>query len=397
MFADYILNGKGVGDVAHGLEQVRFDVNLLRPFFDEKGRDCVTINTGKVKINEKTGELEPVYVKMLRAHAVHNGLMPVINAQTTLRKDQWLEMDRRVLTATRQRLRAYSDIPKFGGFDGMSKSVLESERMTDSGEAMVDMDGLSEGNRDAPKFQLEGIPLPITHSSFTFSSRKMNISRKSGTPLDTTMAEQCGRRVAESIEKTLIGINEGLLYGDQTTRGYDNAPKVYGYTNHPDRITKTDITTPTGVDTADTTVSEVLTMMDLAFAQSFYGPFMLYHSTDWTKWMNTDYITGTASAGLAAPTGTLRQRIMQIDGITDVRRLDFLTDTYTLLLVQMTSDVVRGINGLGVTTVQWETHGGMQLNFKVMAIQVPQIRSQFIRQDSTNAAAKCGIVHATTA
>jgi hypothetical protein len=39
--------------------------------------------------------------------------------------------------------------------------------------------------------------------------------------------------------------------------------------------------------------------------------------------------------------------------------------------------------------VQWETVGGMRLNFKVMAIQVPQIREDFN--------GNCGICHATTA
>jgi hypothetical protein len=53
----------------------------------------------------------------------------------------------------------------------------------------------------------------------------------------------------------------------------------------------------------------------------------------------------------------------------------------------MTPDVVRAINGLDLTTVQWESVGGMRLNFKVMAIQVPQIRSTY--------AGRCGICHAT--
>ena len=47
----------------------------------------------------------------------------------------------------------------------------------------------------------------------------------------------------------------------------------------------------------------------------------------------------------------------------------------TMLLVQMTSDVVRAVKGMQITTVQWESHGGMMLNFKVMCIMVPQIRA----------------------
>ena len=41
--------------------------------------------------------------------------------------------------------------------------------------------------------------------------------------------------------------------------------------------------------------------------------------------------------------------------------------------------------GADITTVQWESHGGMQINFKVMAIMVPQLRADFTGQT--------GIVH----
>jgi len=41
-----------------------------------------------------------------------------------------------------------------------------------------------------------------------------------------------------------------------------------------------------------------------------------------------------------------------------------------------------------LTTVQWESNGGMKLNFKVMAIQVPYIKST---SDGVT-----GIVHGTT-
>ena len=59
-----------------------------------------------------------------------------------------------------------------------------------------------------------------------------------------------------------------------------------------------------------------------------------------------------------------------------MRTLDYLTGT-TILLIQQTPDVARAVVGLDVTTVQWESMGGMMLNFKVMAILVPQLRADF--------------------
>ena len=85
--------------------------------------------------------------------------------------------------------------------------------------------------------------------------------------------------------------------------------------------------------------------------------------------MDEDYETAKGD-------NTLRDRIGAIEGIDRPATLDFLP-TNTLLLVQKTSDVARMVVGMDVTTVQWETKGGMELNFKVMAIMVPQLRSDF--------------------
>lgn len=382
MFVDFVLNGQGHGAVGEQLAGCRFDPGLLRPYIDSRGQRCVTVNTGR-----SDGQGRPVYEKRLVSDLINNGVSsPVFNA-TSLRKDEWLMLDGAVIRAARQRLRAWEDLSRantFGGFNGMSKTILEHETMSDPGEAIVDMDGLTEGRMDQPKFQLEGLPLPITHSDFWFSSRRLAVSRNTGTPLDTTMAEAAGRRVAEMIEKTLIGVETGLTYGNSTANGYGRASTVYGYTNFPDRVTKTDLTTPTGSN-PEAVVQDILEMRDLMYAQNFYGPFMLYHSTGYDIFLDNDYFrTGGTSINQ-----TLRQRVEAIDGISGVRRLDFLTSGYVLIMVQMTSDVARAVNGMDITTVQWESVGGMRINFKVLCIQVPQLRSDFN--------GNCGILHATTA
>ena len=40
----------------------------------------------------------------------------------------------------------------------------------------------------------------------------------------------------------------------------------------------------------------------------------------------------------------------------------------------MTSETIRAVIGLEVQTVTWESLGGMMKHFKVMTIQVPQVR-----------------------
>jgi len=365
---DLIHNGQAYGDVAQLLLEAGGDVNALRPYIGSDNRNYITRFTGN--FNRKG---EPIYESVPTANAA------------TLRKDEWARFDQVVLRAARSRLRAWADLRaanEFGGFDGMSSMILEHESMSDPGEAFVDFDGIVEGRRDTPQYQLEGLPLPITHSPFHFSSRRLAVSRKLGTPLDTTMAEAAGRRVAEEIEKTTIGVTTGLSLSPGNLSEYGSTPKVYGYTNFPSRITKTDVTAPTtGGWTPQVLIDDVLDMVDALYDEKHYGPYMLYHSTDWSRYLDTDY---SAAKG----DNTLRDRLKKIEQIQDVRRLDFFTNTFSLVLVQMTPEVCLAVNGLDFTTLQWQTMGGMRLNFRVMAIQVPQLRADYN--------GNCGICHGTT-
>lgn len=379
MFVDFVLNGQAHGPVGNVLSSngVRYDPGMLRPYIDDRGRRCVTVNTGRLVMDNKTGKYVPKLQKVLIADLVNRGYYsPVFNA-TSLRKEQWIELDRMVIRAARQRLRAWSDLEaanSYGGFNGMARMTLEYEAMSDPGSAVVDMDGLTAGPTDSPLFKLRSLPLPITHSDFWFSERRMAISRNGDTPLDTTMAEAAGRRVAELIEQTTIGTVTGVTYGTVSAgpTAHDNTSAVYGYTNHPYRITKTNMTTPTGSN-PESTVADVLAARNTMYGYKFYGPYMIYHSTDWDTYLDNDY----ARLGGDNASMTLRDRLKKIEGIQDVRRLDFLTSTFTMIMVQMTSDVARAINGMDITTVQWESQGGMRKNFKVMAIKVPQIRYDY--------------------
>jgi hypothetical protein len=271
--------------------------------------------------------------------------------------------------------------------------VLEYQTMSDPGEAIVDFDGMTEGRNDAPLFKLEGLPLPITHSDFWFPERMLAVSRKNGTPLNTRMAEAAGRRVAEMVEKTLLGTVTGPRIATTAGAGgpaYGRNAQVYGYTNHPNRVTKTDVTDPTGTWSPDVLLGEILAAIELLRAKKCFGPYMIYNSTDWDTYLDGDYYKTTTS-GAVAPTKTLRQRLREIDEVQDVRRLDYLDSTnhaFTFVIVQMTSDVVQAVNGMDINVVQWPSMGGMRTNFKVMAIQVPLITPDYDNN--------CGICHCTT-
>lgn len=395
---EFITNGRPGGEITQGMARVGYDPGLMRPWYDGDGTRYVDVLTGKMVFNEKTKREEPERDVVPLQNFINNGMIPPVFNASALPHDAWKRIDRAVIKASRERMRAWADIAAantYGGFDAMGVTALIRDTMTDPGQATVSMSPSDEGQGDAPLFTPDILPLPFTHSGFHLDGRQMTQSRNSGMPLDTTLAEACSRRVSEAIEKMTIGITDlsGMKMGsssDYTNRG------IYGFVTHPDRITKTDLTATSGWtdgSSAQTMVSEIIAAVQLARNQNFNGPYVLYHSTNLAEYLDKDYYTLTTS-GAAAPSKTVRDRLLMLEGITAVRQLDFLSTTDVFVLVQMTSDTVRAVNGMDIRTVQWPEKGGLQVNFKVMACHVPDIRSQYIG-DSTSSR-KAGIVHITT-
>lgn len=375
----------GFGSVAYQ-EGVGYQFGLYRPFLDDDGRRKVRLNTNRMVANGKGQQVrQKVDLEVNTAREKYD-LQPLVTTNaTTLRKFEWVELDRAVTMSTRQRLRAWADLRatnSVSGFDAMATTTYEYEAMNDPGEAVVDMDPIADGRSDAPLFKLFSVPLPVTHSDFWFSARRLAAMRRNNQVAGLAMAEAAGRRVAEMVEKTLIGVEAGISFGTNSTL-HTGTSKVYGYTNFPYRVTKTDLTTPTGSN-PEAVVQDIIEMRETMYSNGFYGPFMVYMSTGYDTWLDGDYFrTGGTSV-----TRTLRERIESIDGIGGVRRLDYLTSGYQIVMVQMTRDVVEAINGMDITTVQWESQGGARLNFRVMCIQVPLLKTQY--------SGVSGIVHGTT-
>lgn len=354
---DFFFNGQATGDVATTLLQNNFDVGMLRPFIGPGGKHYVTRMTAN-------GELQAI---------------PVANANATLLKQEWTLLDEVVVRAALPRLRAVADIRgrglQFTIPNGMAKTVLQTQAQSDISPANISMDGLADGGGDRPVYNLTNLPLPIIHKDFSFPARQIATARAGNMPLDLSTAELAGRRVAEACEQLLLGVGPSYSYGGGT---------VYGLTNFPSRITYA-LQDPTGAGwTPQKTVADVLAMRLSSQVHNHYGPWVLYTSLAWDQYLDADLNpTSQNSSNI-----TLRQRLRNIEGIEDVCTLDYLK-SYDMVLCQMTTDTCREVVGMDITTVQWETHGGMQLNFKVMAIMVPQVRADFN--------GNCGIVHGNVA
>jgi hypothetical protein len=73
---------------------------------------------------------------------------------------------------------------------------------------------------------------------------------------------------------------------------------------------------------------------------------------------------------------TVRQRIKELTGISDVITCDKLPAD-TVVWIQLSRETFMMLDGLPMTTIEWNTSGGLQVNWKIITIQVPDFRPDY--------------------
>ena len=347
------------GNMARRLLDTELDVGCMRPYVDGAGNSYITRN-------------QMAWDPKKQMYLPQRVIVPTTNdTNATLRYDDWKQIDAAVVKAAKPRLKAAGDLQAAGLVynlpNGIAKTDLQSQTQSDISGATVSMDGMRRGESDRPVFGTVHFPIPIIHKDFSFPLRQVLESRTGPSPLDLTTAELAARRVAEQVEQLVLGTTNTALLGPASYSF--NASTIYGYMNWPTRITYA-ITTPTAAGwTPQQAVADVLGMKKASQAAFHFGPWRLYAGLSWDPYMDDDYkatYNGT----------TLRQRLLDIKDIQAVETVDYIPD-YSLLLVQQTTNVVRLVIGMNIITIQWESEGGMELNFKVMCVMVPQLRADF--------------------
>lgn len=354
----------GAGDVATRLLMNNFDPRCIRPFW-YRGRPHISRVVG---YNSQTGK--PI---------VRN--VPTMNA-ATLRQDEWKVMDRAVVEAAKPRLNFWNDLRAAGLAtnlpNAMGTSVYQYQRQSNITGATVSMDGLRKGDSDRPLYNIEQMPIPIVHQDAFFSAREIAMSRRLGTPVDTTTLTEASEKVAEEIEKIALGVSTSFFYA---------GGRVYGLCNYPYRMTRV-LTSPFLTDgsrnpawSGELFKNEVIQMRRMMYDNYQFGPFMMYHSPEWDDVLDDDFNAGTS--GLQS-TITVRKRILEISGIGGFRAAEFLPFG-TMIMLRMNSGTIQALDGMDITTVQWTEQGGMEIHFKVLAIQLPRMKSDYY--------GRCGVVH----
>jgi hypothetical protein len=77
---------------------------------------------------------------------------------------------------------------------------------------------------------------------------------------------------------------------------------------------------------------------------------------------------------------------MKISNISGIKVIDTLPAN-NIVFVQLQSDVVRLVRGMDMQILEWGDEGGLSTHYKVMTIQVPQVRA--------TQAGRSGVLHVT--
>lgn len=297
-----------------------------------------------------------------------------LRTNEVLHKDEWTAFDTAVVEIARARLVAVGDLMNRGLVTPLGNALgttrIEWEQASEMTDAEITMTGLAPSERDGTDYTLKSIPIPIVHKEFKLSIRQILASRKTGEPLDTTQVRMCTRLVTERIEK--------LYFAGSTLK--TGGGTIYGLKTFPQRNTG-NLTSRWDTATGSVIVADILRMLDDLTQANMYGPFLMYLPLDYYNHLNDDYKTNSDR--------TIMERVRAIPGILDILPSANLVGGASgeVCMVQATSDVVDIIDGIQPTTVMWEGAGGMESNFKVMAIMVPRFKA-----DANN---QCGLLHYT--
>jgi hypothetical protein len=272
-------------------------------------------------------------------------------------------LDGTVVKVGRQRLALVDDLINAGLVyrldNWMSVPSLTYRQTSNGGYARRTMMPDSRGERTVLDLDYESIPIFCTWEDFSFEIREILAAERVGAPLDTAILEQCVRNVNEAIEDQAINgattVDGAVLkINGLTAPGALTSPvNTYAYTGG-------EAWSAVG-HTGDEILADIQSGIDVLVADNYYGPYNLYIPRGYASKMALDF---KANGDL-----TIRERVLELSEIANIRVLDYLPADRTLL-VQMTSDVVDVIQGQSPTVVSWTDGPGWNRFWCVMACTI---------------------------
>lgn len=287
-------------------------------------------------------------------------------------RDVWGEWDREAVQIQREVLQVFDDLSS-----AVSRSIPIGklahyfQRVSDSGEVNISMDGRSKADRDQPVVDYQGTPVPIFDSTFGFGWRQMEAASTEGYNLDATARINADHKVATAQEDFALYGSDKIVVG---------GARAYGLLNHPKRNTRA-TGQPLNGATGPQWVADVTATLKLLHAANFRVPVTLY--MNWDDWFyagNTDYST-------QYPNKTIAQRVMEIEGVERVVPASRIPAN-TISAVVRSRRVVEVLSAMPQTTrAQFRANPEDDYDFVCMAASATEIKFDY--EDN------CGIAHSS--
>jgi len=302
----------------------------------------------------------------------------------TLREDETREIEEALTRVARRDLVAVADLRQMGltvDLRNIGVTTYEFDRVSPVGEATQSMSILNLGERDLVTFSRTAIPVPVTASQFMLDARRSAAGTTLGEPVSLTNVEEHTRSVAEKLEDTLVN-------GSDVVLGSNDLP---GYTNFSSReqLSFSDVAWNDISGAPEAAVTDVLAMRSALRDNGFTGPYVLYIPSNFDGTIDEDYKSESDR--------TLRERLLSINGVEQVKVLPSLADD-NVLLVQMTRSVVQAAVGQDITTVTWDEMGGLANYWAILAVmtfalKVAAARAPLASGTLPSLTTACGIAH----
>lgn len=321
---------------------------------------------GRPIVNKRTGN---VTIRTARGLTINS----------TLKKDEWEELDRRIVQASVPPLVILNYLVGRGltrTLGSLGTLVAQYNQVSEMTAATANLRGHSGVEKDLVDFNLVGVPVPVIFKEYEIDERLLLSSRRMGDGLDVSNGVAAARVVAEKMEDLLINGDTGINLNGDT---------IYGLLNHPDRETDT-ATNYGGGDwgTIGNVIPTIAGMISAAQANGYYGPYAIWAAPTQFNQAALNFFTDGSG-------DTPRDRVLRMANIVSFEQSPQLSDG-VVVLVTLTQEVVEIATVPGyfpITNVEW-TSGDMMLNgFKALAAMTPIVKSDY--------AGRSGIVHATGA
>jgi uncharacterized linocin/CFP29 family protein len=271
-----------------------------------------------------------------------------------LRKDEWVQLDSALIQIATVRLRPLELLRTRGltqTLDGLGVLISQYERLGDMTDAEISMSGIARTQEDSSNFDLVGVPVPVISKDFRINIRRLLASRRNGEGVDVTQIMTATRKVSEMLVYLMFFGYPGRLDGSQLT----------GLLSHGDR----NLLTGSSWSSQDNAYNNIVTGIGTLQGDHFYGPYGLFVN-------NTQYLS--LLTYVTSRDTTFLQRIQAIPNLAFVEPADQLPSGRAVMF-QLTKDVMDMAIAQDVTTVEWDEHGGLTAQYKVMAAMTPRPKS----------------------